>query len=153
TVRLAIHDDRFAMQFFIFEAGAEEYRRPLEPAHFIEGVVRYADTKKPVANARLAVYAGAEFGPYYGIDGRADAQGRFRLNPAPGNFFEVSAYPRDGEPYLAVQKSLKAPKASVKEEIDLDLPRGVLVRGKVAEARSGESVAGASLHFRPRGTD
>src|SRR5262249_22020024 len=102
-----------------------EFSRPLEPAHLIDGVVCYADTGKPVANARLTVYAAKEeLGSWGGLGARADAQGRFHINPLPGNFFHVTAYPPDSEPYLALRKLVRWPKAAVKQEVELKLPRG-----------------------------
>ena len=38
-------------------------------------------------------------------------------------------------------------KGAVKKEIDLTLPRGVLIRGKVTEEGTGRPVAGASVQF------
>ena len=35
----------------------------------------------------------------------------------------------------------------------MKVPRGVLVRGKVTEARSGRAVAGAGVQFVPREAD
>ena len=68
-----------------------------------------------------------------GMAGRADEKGRFRLNPSPGNSFHVSAYAPDGEPYLTLEKRIQWPRAAVKQQVDLSLPRGVLVRGTVTE--------------------
>ena len=38
----------------------------------------------------------------------------------------------------------------VSQEVDVTLPRGVLVKGKVVESPSGRAVAGAILEYRPR---
>jgi RNA polymerase sigma factor (sigma-70 family) len=155
AVSLGVSDERFATQSFHLDtdarAGAKEFSRPLEPAHIIEGVVRYADTGQPVPNARLTVYAAKdELGSFFGLDGRADAEGGFRINPSPGNFFHVTAYPPDGEPYLALRRTVHWPKAAVKQHVELKLPRGVLVRGKVTEAGSGKPVAEVSVQYTPR---
>src|SRR5262249_5716377 len=98
---------------------------------------------KPAAQARVNVD---------GMDGRTDEQGRFRLNPYPGNHYDVSAYPPDREPYLGVRERLTWPKGAVKREIHLTLPRGVLVRGKIREQGTEKAVAGASIQFVPRGS-
>jgi RNA polymerase sigma factor (sigma-70 family) len=156
-VRLAISDDRFAAQGFDVatdaKEGAKEFNPPpLEPAHVIEGTITYADTGKPAPGARLTVYAGkSEIDSLFGTDAKADDKGRFRINPTPGNFFMVSAFAHDGEPYLAVRKRLKWPKAAVKQQVDFALPRGVLVRGKVTEG--GKPVAKATAQFIPRQAD
>jgi RNA polymerase sigma factor (sigma-70 family) len=156
---LAVSDDRFATQGFEVATdagdGVKEYKAPpLEPAHIIEGSVSYADSGKPVPNARLTVYAArSEADSWGGMDARADDQGRFRINPLPGNFFQVSAYAPDGEPYLTVEKRLTWPRAAVKQQVRLTLPRGVLVRGKVTEGGSDKALAKATVQFIPRRAD
>jgi protocatechuate 3,4-dioxygenase beta subunit len=155
TGLLVTEDDRFARWGFMFDAeakdGAKEINGALEPARIIEGTVTYADTGRPAPNARLVVFArNEEEGGGTGVDGKADANGRFRINPFPGNYFEIKAYAPDGAPYLALRKLIQWPKATVKQQVEIQLPRGVLVRGKIIEAGSGAPVAKASLQFVPR---
>jgi RNA polymerase sigma factor (sigma-70 family) len=155
---LHVRDDRFATQDFGVQTDAKEgekgFRAALEPAHLIEGTVSYADTGKPVSGARLTVYAArSEIESWFGLDGRADEKGHFRINPSPGNVYHVAAYAPDGEPYLTVRKQVQRPKAMVKQQLELKLPRGVLVRGKVTEAGSGKAVAQATVQFIPRESD
>jgi RNA polymerase sigma factor (sigma-70 family) len=155
--RLQVDDARFARQDIAVPPGprpedAKDIVRTLEPAHVLEGTITYADTGKPVPGARLAVYAGqSEVSSMFGIDGRADDKGRFRINPTPGNYFHISAYAPDGQPYLTVQKQLTWPKAAIKQTVDLSLPRGVLVRGTVTAA--DKPVAKATVQFIPRQAD
>jgi RNA polymerase sigma factor (sigma-70 family) len=154
--QLGVRDDRFATQGFSVATDAPETvkqynARPLEPAHLIEGTVVHADTGTPVPGAPLTVYAArSETDSWTGMDGRADEKGRFRINPLPGAFFEVSAYAPDGEPYLSLKQRVNWPKAAVKQQIELKLPRGVLVHGKVTEAGSGTPLAKATVQFIPR---
>jgi RNA polymerase sigma factor (sigma-70 family) len=155
TVFLGVGDDRFATQDFAVATDAggpvKELSSSLEPAHFIEGLVRHADTGAPVPNARLTVYASKdERASWTGLEGRADARGRFRINPLPGQHFSVTAYAPDGEPYLALRTEFRWPRAALKHQLDLELPRGVLVRGKITEGGSGAAVAGATVQFVPR---
>jgi RNA polymerase sigma factor (sigma-70 family) len=154
-VGLQVRDDRFAPQWLnvkeFQKAKGREVQLSLAPSHLLEGRVLYGDSGKPVPGGRLTVYAGDfEGGGGTGIDGRADAQGRFRLNPWPGKYLTVTAYAPDGQPYLATQKILARPRAAVKQTVDIKLVRGVLVRGKVTEASSGKPVAGAGVQFMPR---
>ncbi len=155
TVTLGMRDDRFATQTFAVAndgtVGAGEVLETLEAAHLIEGTVTYADTGKVVPGAGLTVYAGnSATGSLSGMAGRADEKGRFRLNPSPGNYFHVSAYAPDGEPYLTLEKRIQWPRAAVKQQVDLSLPRGVLVRGTVTEGGTGKAVAKAVVQFIPR---
>jgi RNA polymerase sigma factor (sigma-70 family) len=152
---LMVHDERFARQGFSFaadaKAGAKEFKGVVEPSKMIEGTVTYADTGKPALHARLTVYANNEgLGGGIGTDGRADANGRFRINPFPGSFFQVTAYAPDGAPYLTLRKIIKWPGAIVKQVVEMKLPSGVLLRGQVTEAGSGARVAGASVQYEPR---
>jgi RNA polymerase sigma factor (sigma-70 family) len=156
TVSLAVRDDRFAPQSLFFGAPTltKEINGSLSPAQFIEGQVLQADTDKPVAHALLTVYSSdREAGSYGGLGGRADAEGRFRLNPYPGKWFTVSARAPEGEPYLSLEKRFQWPAGKVKMRLDLKLPRGVLVRGKVTEAGSGKPVPQASVQYFPQEKD
>ena len=157
VVRLQVDDARFARQDITVPRGpkpedAKDIVRTLEPAHILEGTITYADTGKPVPNARLTVYAGqSEVSSMFGSDGRADEKGHYRLNPTPGSYFHIAAYAPDGQPYLTVQKQLNWPKAAIKQTVDISLPRGVLVRGTVTAA--GKPVAKATVQFIPRQAD
>jgi RNA polymerase sigma factor (sigma-70 family) len=148
--------ERFARQQFAIKPedrqGGKEITLALAPARILEGTVTYADTKKPVANARLLVSSEAERYAHSSkeMDARTDAAGRFRVAPYAGNFFTVIAYPPAGEPYLLLQKRFNWPQADVvKHEVNLALVRGVRVHGTVTENPSGKPVAGASIRFEP----
>ena len=58
-------------------------------------------------------------------------------------------YPPEGSPY-AFRRVLIASTQAVRQEIDVTLPRGVLIKGKVVESPSGRAVAGAIVEYRPR---
>ena len=123
----------------------------LIPAQIITGRVTYADTGKGVPHAplealashgRAAIVAGFE----------TDADGRFRVNPPPADgVYNVSAYPPEGEPYLMDHKRIEWPKGALEQSLELALPRGVLIRGKVTEEGSGKPVPGAMVDFVRRG--
>jgi len=87
------------------------------------------------------------------VSGRADGQGRFRINPFPGAYFRTTAYPPDGEPYLSKEKALAWPKGAVKQQVNVAVPSGAIVRGTVTEAASSKPVGGANVHFIPRTKD
>ena len=152
-VELSVRSDRFAPQTLSFDPPglSKEINRSLTPAQTIEGVVTCADTGKPVANALLVVDSGErEQGSHGSVGGRADAAGRFRINPLPGKWFTVSAYALTGQPYLAVEKRFKWESGKVKHRVELKLPRGILVQGKITEAGSGKPVARASMQYFPQ---
>jgi RNA polymerase sigma factor (sigma-70 family) len=131
---------------------AKELRFSLPPARILEGTVTFADTGKPVANARLLVHARKsiyELNPWIDpIRLRADARGRFRAVPHAGSHFTVLAYPPAGTPYHLLRKELDWPQADLlTQQVNLALPRGILVRGTVTEKPSGKPVAGAGIRF------
>jgi RNA polymerase sigma factor (sigma-70 family) len=149
---LSIIDSRFARQNIGVETDISPDAKPvtmaLRPAQIITGRVTYADTGAPVPRARLEVTTsgGDQRGarPTYF---QADADGRFRANPSPGDEFYVSTAPPAGQPYLGASKRFAWPKGAIEHSLDLSLPRGVLIRGKVTEEGSGHFVAGASVVF------
>jgi RNA polymerase sigma factor (sigma-70 family) len=162
-IQFEVRDDRFARHWFPCprDNPDKEILVSLAPAQIIEGQILCEDTGKPAPHARLTVYAttvdgsqgeNLSLGVGTGIDGTADADGRFRVNPFAGNFFTVTAYPPEGMPYLSRMQGLKWPKGSVKQSVEVMLPRrgAVLVRGKVMEAPSGKPVVGAGVQFIPR---
>jgi RNA polymerase sigma factor (sigma-70 family) len=155
-IGLQVRDDRFAPQDLNIDTGDKrpEVSQSLSPSQIIEGSVVCADTGKPMPRAPLTVASGdQQYGSSGVIGGRADDRGRFGVNPLAGKWFTVTAYPREGEPYLTLQKQFPWSKGAVKHEVKLALPRGVLVRGKVTETASGKPVAGASVQFYPRATN
>jgi hypothetical protein len=161
VVALEVCHPRFARQMFVIEprekGSQEEIQKSLAPAQIVEGRVIAADTNKPLANARVFVSPDptAAYEPgdvlsvggtgHYGI--RADKEGRFRLNPYAGKAFLVTVYAPEGEPYMTVRKKLKWPKGAVKQEVEVALPRGVLVRGKITEPSSGKPIARAAIEY------
>jgi RNA polymerase sigma factor (sigma-70 family) len=155
-VGLEIDDLRFAPKELWVDTDdpkAENLLLGLAPGQVVEGRVVCEDTGKPMANARMEAgsYSRSEEGYTTGggtVDGQADAQGRFRIRLYPGSTGYVTAYPPDGEPYLVASHSFDWPKGVVKQEVEVKVPRGVLLRGKITEAPSGRPVAGASVEYR-----
>jgi RNA polymerase sigma factor (sigma-70 family) len=149
-------DGRFARQEFEFQPAGSKGAKPLTgalaPAQILEGTVTYGDTGKPVPHARLMVFSMPEPRPgglhIQQMGGKADATGRFRLAPFLGAYHTVLALPPPGTPYLSHRKQVRWPKADVtKQEVQLSLIRGILVRGRITEKPSGKPVAGASVSF------
>ncbi len=133
----------------------EEAVLALAPAQWFEGLVRYADSGEPAPHARITLWASQqEFaGSMVSVAGQADDKGRYRINPRPGIRFGLTAYPPDGVPYLAYQtpfsESIRWKSGERVKQVDLTLPRGVLVRGRVVEAGTGKPVAGATVQYVP----
>jgi protocatechuate 3,4-dioxygenase beta subunit len=146
---LLTQDDRFAPLRVPLGKGIPPYpkeaRVTLTPATWVKGRVTYADTGKPVAHARVQF---VQFeAPGGRLEVRTDKDGRYRINPFLDHYFShtLAALAPEGEPYLAVSKSVWKPRGAETQRVDLALPRGVFVRGRVTEAGSGKPVAGAAV--------
>jgi hypothetical protein len=152
---LTVHDPRFALQRIPIRTNDASEAKPttaaLIPAQIITGQVTYADTGKVVPHATLEVMA---IQGRVGIpsDFETDDQGRFRLNPPPADrSYGVRAYPPAGQPYLSAHRPIEWPKGAIEQTVDLALPRGVLIRGKVTEEGSGKPIPGATVALVARG--
>jgi RNA polymerase sigma factor (sigma-70 family) len=120
------------------------------PPQVVEGRVVCEDTGKPVANAPLEVNTltkseGGHALPGGTVFGKTDAQGYFKVSAVPGSSGAVQVYPPKDQPYLGNFKSFDWPKGAVRQEVDVKLPRGLLLHGKITEAVSGKPVAQASV--------
>ena len=65
----------------------------------------------------------------------------------PGDRPHVWAAAPDGQPYFNAGEHLAWPKGATEQSVDLALPRGVLIRGKVTEEGTGQPVADAMVNF------
>jgi RNA polymerase sigma factor (sigma-70 family) len=154
TIGLSVQDLRYARQYPRIETNGravlegKEITLALEPAKIIEGRVLIADSRQPVPHAVVAVAASRnKIGGMVSFKFRADDQGRFTANPAPGNYFRVSAFAPDGQPYLVPEVEFAWSKGTVKKAIDIELPRGVVIGGKVTDAQSGRPLESASVQY------
>jgi protocatechuate 3,4-dioxygenase beta subunit len=173
-------DDRFAPQSILLNSGMPEQRGErdatyrsliknvaqgeeavlaLAPAQVFEGNITYADTGKPAANARLTIWASQQeqYGSMSSVEGKADATGHYRVSPHPGVRFGLIVYPPDGAAYLArktpLDESIRWQAGDRVRQADMQLPRGVLVRGTILEEGTDKPVAGASIQYEPEGAN
>ena len=80
---------------------------------------------------------------------RSDDDGRYTLNPFPGDSYSLTVFPPDGQPYLPWKQGLSFAQAA-RLEADVALDRGVLVRGRLDESPSGRPVNEALVLYRRR---
>jgi hypothetical protein len=148
---LSVLDPRFAPQTFeaATDADAKPLKVTLQPARTLTGRVTYADTGRPAAHATVHVGGGGGPGGGLLIAVETDAEGRFRASRIAASSRSVSASPPDGQPYFSTGKGLDWPKGATEQSVDLALPRGVLIRGKVTEEGTGRPVADATVRFQP----
>ncbi len=151
-ITLSVGDLRYARQNLQVDtalpAVADEITLALQSARIIEGRVVAADTGQPIPGAVISIGAGHNrFGGLGVTRFRADDRGRFTANPAPGEFFLVHAFAPEGQPYLVPQVELTWTKGAVKTALNVPVPRGVLIRGKITEAGTNRPLAAAAIYF------
>ena len=152
---LAVHHPRFAHQSIQVDTDEDEEESKtvtaaLAPSQIVNVRVTYADTGRPVPHAPLRVSAfQARFSNV--DESETDADGRARINSWPTDRgYGFTAYPPEGQPYLTATGRVDWPKGALEQTLDIALPRGVEVHGKVTEAGSGRPVPGARVGFTTR---
>ncbi len=137
----------FGQRATVFKAGGTSDSKPLtmvlQPARIVTGRVTAADSGEPVRDVHILTALLRNAGS------PTDADGRFRARVATGDRFALTITPPQGQPYLGVTKQLDWPRGAVEHSIDITLPRGVVIHGKVTEVGSGAPVAGAAVRFLP----
>ena len=124
------------------------FTHTLEPARPVTGVVSDKETGKPLAG--VLVVAFPERGGTEAVSVTTDASGRFRTAGGEGKPFWVTAYPDPGSGYLPLQlQDFSWPAGAKVLTVDLALPKGRIVRGRVVEGKEGRPVKGASVVYRP----
>jgi hypothetical protein len=155
-VYLSVHDLRFASQSIEVATDDASSAKPLTlalaPARTVTVRVTYADTGKPVPHAQVSITRFDQQqlgGGPRPIISETDAEGRFRANVGLGDHGAVAASPPSGQPYLAKFEPIDWPKGAVQHSVDVALPRGVMIRGRVVEQASGKPIAGAIVMASP----
>ncbi len=154
---LLIPSEREEEQAFPFRPDdSEEPTIRLDTPRFVEGLVICKDTKEPMVGAWLSVVFSNVNLPadnqFAGIWVKTDEQGRFRVRGRPRECCTVYVYPPAGAAYPAWGESIKWPGQTARHEITVEVPRGILLRGRVVEEGSGKGVAGAGVEYQLRRT-
>jgi RNA polymerase sigma factor (sigma-70 family) len=127
------------------------FRHVVAPSKPIVGAVRDKETKKPIAGVTvrsLALtdrrYSRSSFDL---VRTTTDAQGRYRLTGMPkrqGNL--ISADADSDVPYVAISKEVPDSPGLDPVTVDIELPRGVWIEGKITDKVTGEPMK-ASLEY------
>ncbi len=139
------------------------------PTRPVEGVVREQETGLPIAGARIDSTKLADSNVWNdtSVQATSDAQGRYRLVGLPlgtgnvivagGSLSEVFtqnshlplgtgnvivAGPPPRQAYLPVQIEVPNPPGLGTVKLDIELARGVTIRGRITDLRTGKPVAG-----------
>jgi Protein of unknown function (DUF1501) len=118
--------------------GSDSVTIALQQATIIEGRVLAADTASPIPGAAIAVESVGKSGGWLTSTFHAVDQGRFQANPFPADRFRVRAFPNGGQPYFLLSVELAWSKGAVKKATEIKLPRGVVIKGKVAPESTGQ---------------
>jgi hypothetical protein len=133
-------------------------------ARRLRGRVIFGDSGKPAVGATIVAIPGSVDARW--LETRTDQEGRFSINPFPPaengpsppipvGAAEDGVLPRDNcllkvfPPPNAqyVVAELEVPISIVPEELNAQLSRGVLVKGRVTEAQSEKPIAGARVQY------
>ncbi len=145
----------------IKELGMKPYYPPsfthtADPCRAVTGVIRDKATGKPIAGAVVREDQPVRYPAYYNRT-TTDKEGRYRLTGLPrttegGPFMprpspSVVVLPPDGEPYLALRKTVPADKEAKEVKFDFDLPRGLWLEGQVKDKATRRGVAAHLQYF------
>jgi hypothetical protein len=114
------------------------------PTRPVVGVVRDKDTQKPLAGVKVQSYRRASRPGWARplVETTTDLEGRYRLvgMPPRANGNKVVALPPEGKPYLAASRDVSDAEGLGAVTVDLEVKRGVWVRGKVTDGMTRKPV-------------
>jgi RNA polymerase sigma factor (sigma-70 family) len=116
------------------------------PTKPITGAVRSKAIGQPVAGVQIL---GTEPSTWTEVSTLTDAEGRFRLIGLPkGSFYQVRAAPRPGvDPFLGAEVNVTDTEGLKPIETKLELPRGVIVSGRLIDAATGKAVRAKHVSY------
>ena len=126
------------------------FRHAAAPTRPIVGVVRDADTKKPLAGVPIRSRTLATRPNH--LDDIAqtvtDAEGHFRLTGMPkGNGNTIVAIPEADQPYAPCVKQVPDGPGLAPVSLEIELRRGVWIEGKITDKTTGKPVTGFVEYF------
>ena len=129
------------------------FTHTLEPARPVTGVVTDKETGQPLAGVLVQMIPSRNTNRYGGdvsVFATTDASGRFRAAGAAGETFWVTACPDAGSGYLPLlTRDNRWPVGAKVLSVNLSLPKGRVIRGRVVEGQEGQPVAAASVIYQP----
>ena len=130
------------------------FTHTLEPARPVTGIVTDKETGQTALPACSSRWFRSRMKNRYGgnvsVQATTDGSGRYRAAGRLGDFYWVSAYPEPGSGHIPVQKRQNRwPSGAKVLEVDLAVPRGRMVHGRVVRGRRDCPVSGASVVYQP----
>jgi len=157
-ITVEIDDPRYAPETFfsIVDSKRAEVELKCQPASIVTGTVTCQDSGKPMANTWLIVVPnphnfshGADT-QYQGVHVQTDGEGRFTAQMKQGKFVTVFVYPSAGQPYPAWMDQKPWPDVTKQDPIQIEVPRGVQVHGRVIDEESRSGVADVGVEYQPQ---
>ncbi len=143
---------RGAFQSISLSVKTKEYRVPLERSRLIQGRVLLGDGETPSPHTMIRMDAEKRW--KWGRTtlrtySETDAEGRFRIHPWPGDYYNVMAFPPSGTSYMAIQ--FERPVAEIENDPDFTvrLQKGRVLSGVVRRSENDLPIPGVSIHFYP----
>ncbi len=128
----------------LFGASFEHVAGPTKP---IVGVVRSKDTGQPLQGVRVV---GTEGATWTSATARTDAQGRFRLVGLPkGQIYQLTGNEAYGavDPFQGTRINVTDTEGLKPIEATIDLPRGVVITGRLIDPASGRPVRAGRIAY------
>ena len=119
----------------------------------IVGTVRDKQSGKPLPGVTIQAHKLSDnptksFVAAYYLRATSDAEGHFRLTGMSiGKGSELLAVPPQGQPYLMSKKTIDVTIESDSVQADFELRRGVLIRGRVTDAKTGAAVQDCTVDY------
>ena len=122
--------------------------RPTQP---IVGTVRDRERGKPIAGVHVQARIDLDAGWYEDVvTVQTDAEGRYRAIGVPkAPRRQVQVYGGEQSPYLSAGYSVRDVEGLGPITVDMEVIRGVVIRGRVVEKDTGKPVRGAGIGYRP----
>ncbi len=137
-----IRDDRYYGGSFDYIA---------EPSRPVLGTIRDRETGQPLAGVTVnsRYLAGSIFPAQGMLSATTDDAGRFRIDGLPkGQGNRLSITPRADQPYFVQDLDMPDTDGVDPVELTVDMPRGVLITGRLTDVQTGKPVA-AQLCYTP----
>jgi protocatechuate 3,4-dioxygenase beta subunit len=118
------------------------------PTRPVTGTVRDRETGRPLAG--VEVFGHAVGGHGEDVRTVADGQGVYRLAGLPkADKYRLRAWPKEDSGYLPVGTEVPGGDGLEALRVDFAVPRGVEVRGRVTDKKTGKSIPYAGLRYAP----
>ena len=148
-VPLTFADPRYRVPYYF----GSKFDFPAEPTQIVEGIVRDADSRQPLAGVEVFVrrLGGSTLMADSFVSVKTDAAGRYRLvglpKPPAGEANVLLVVPEKSQPYF--RSEIDVPSASGLEPVtcEIDLKAAVWLSGRVTDKTSGQGIPSVVSYY------